>query len=180
MTVELEVVDAAGFAAWVDPAVDIYAAALHRPADVIPSRRISTREHLDEPGFRAVLARAEGELVGFGYGYDELPGQWWHEIVVDALNDDVVARWLSDAFQVTELHVLPAHQGHGIGRQVLQLLLADVGRRTAVLSAFDEPTPARALYRSLGFVDLLTGLRFPGNIELYAVMAAELPLRDRG
>jgi ribosomal protein S18 acetylase RimI-like enzyme len=179
MSTRLEVVDAAGFAPFVDRAVDVYTVALDRPPEVIPSRRASTREHLSEPHFRAVLAFDAGELIGFGYGYDDLPGQWWHDIVAPELAPADAAKWLSRAYQVTEVHVLPEHQGQGIGRRIVQQLLDGVPRATAVLSAFDQETPARALYRSLGFVDVVTGLRFPGNVELYAVMAVELPLVDR-
>jgi ribosomal protein S18 acetylase RimI-like enzyme len=180
VSARFQLVDAAGFAPHVDAAVDIYMAALGRPPEVLASRRASTRDHLSETGFRAVLVWSGADLVGFGYGYDDLPGQWWHDLVVDALTDEVTARWMSAAFQVTEVHVLPSHQRRGLGRQLMGELLGGLPHETAVLSAFDEPTPARRLYQSLGFVDLITGLRFPGNVELYAVMAADLPLADRG
>jgi GNAT superfamily N-acetyltransferase len=180
VSARLEVVDAAGFAPWVDVAVDIYLSALDRPLEVAASRRASTREHLSEPGFRAVLAW-EGELlVGFGYGYDDLPGQWWHDIVVESLAAGLAKRWMSRAFQVTEVHVRPAHQRRGLGRRIVSSLLEGVERPTAVLSAFDQPTPARDLYLSMGFTDVVTGLRFPGNVEIYTVMAADLPLEQGG
>jgi hypothetical protein len=52
--------------------------------------------------------------------------------------------------------------------------------RTAVLSTRDALTPARRLYRSLGFADLLTGFLFPGGGPPYAVMGARLPLLGEG
>jgi ribosomal protein S18 acetylase RimI-like enzyme len=55
-------------------------------------------------------------------------------------------------------------------------LAADRAERTAVLSTRDAPTPARRLYRSLGFGDLLTDFVFPGGGPPYAVMGAVLPL----
>ena len=174
--VELRVLDADGFSDWVDDAVDVYATALKRPKIVIPSRRVSTREHLAEPGFRAVVAVQAERLIGFAYGFHDQPGQWWHDIVVQSLDQELVQRWMSEAFQVTELHVLPLHQRQGLGRQLLTSLLTDTGRSTAVLSAFDDETPARQLYRRSGFIDLMERLRFPGNVEVYAVMAADLPL----
>ena len=39
-----------------------------------------------------------------------------------------------------------------------------------------EQTPARKLYYSLGFADLLTNFLFPGGGPPYAVMGATLPL----
>jgi ribosomal protein S18 acetylase RimI-like enzyme len=176
VTARLELVGAPGFEPWVDAAVDIYLTALDRPPEIAPSRRASTREHLSEPGFRAVLVWEDEALVGFGYGYDDLPGQWWHDIVLAALTPELAKRWMARAFQVTEVHVLPGYQRRGLGRRIVSSLLDGVSRPTAVLSAFDQPTPARELYRSMGFVDVITGLRFPGNVEIYTVMAADLPL----
>lgn len=178
MSLQLEVVDADGFAPWVDAAVDIYVTALDRPPEVTRSRRASTREHLSEPGFRAVLATEGAELVGFAYGYHDLPGQWWHDVVAEALPRETGLRWLARAFQVTEIHLLPSHQGVGTGALLLRELLAGVDRDTVVLSAYDQPTRALALYRRLGFGPLLTQFRFPGNVELYQVLARELPLED--
>lgn len=178
MTPRLEVVDATGFTPWLDAAVDIYITALDRPPEVTQPRRASTREHLSEPGFRAVLVREGEELVGFAYGYHDIPGQWWHDIVAEALPLDVGLRWLSRPFQVTEIHLLPARQGRGLGTALLRSLLAGVDRDTVVLSAYDEPTRALELYRRLGFTPLLTQFRFPGNVELYQVLARDLPLED--
>ena len=48
--------------------------------------------------------------------------------------------------------------------------------RSSLLSTRDAATPARRLYHSLGFEDLLTGFLFPGGGPAYAVMGATLPL----
>lgn len=178
MSLRFEHHDAAGFAPWVEAAVDIYVTALGRPVEVTAPRRVSTREHLAEPGFRAVIVLDGAELVGFAYGYHDVPGQWWHDVVVEALPLGVGLRWLARAFQVTEIHLLSSHQGQGTGRRLLHELVHAVDRDTVVLSAYDEPTRALALYRSLGFTPLLTRFRFPGNVELYQVLARDLPLED--
>ena len=88
--------------------------------------------------------------------------------------------WLDDSFEVAELHVTPGHQGHGVGAGLLLRLTSDRPERTAVLSTRDADSPARRLYRGVGFTDLLTGFSlFPGSEPPYAVMGAELPLRAR-
>ena len=178
MSLRLQHVDAAGFSPWLDAAVDIYVTALERPVEVTAPRRVSTREHLVEPGFRAVLVLDGDELVGFAYGYHDVPGQWWHDVVVEALPLELGLRWLARAFQVTEIHLLPSHQGQGLGRRLLGELVRGVDRDTVVLSAYDQPTRALTLYRALGFTALLTRFRFPGNVELYQVLARDLPLED--
>lgn len=166
----VEAVDAAGFAPWVEAAASIYGAAMHRPPATIASRRELIGSHLDRTGFAAVTAIADGKLVGFGYGYRAGPGQWWHDVVAAALGRDNAGRWLANAFELAELHVDPDWQGNGLGRSVIELLLGRVTAATVVLSAIDELSPARRLYGSLGFTDLLTAFRFPGSAELYAIM----------
>jgi ribosomal protein S18 acetylase RimI-like enzyme len=173
--------DADGFAQYVDACIEIYIVAMGKPRDVVPARRAITRRHLEHPGLRAVLARNDKNgLVGFGYGYEGEPGQWWHDAVAEGLDAEARARWLASAFEVAELHVLPAWQHQGLGRHLLGDLCAGVDRKTVVLSAVDEETPARRLYRSVGFVELLTGFTFAGSSEKYAVMSRTLPLEPAG
>ena len=90
------------------------------------------------------------------------------------------AAWLDDSFEVAELHVVPEHQGHGVGAGLLLRLTSERPERTALLSTRDADSPARRLYRGTGFSDLLTGFAFfAGSEPPYAVMGAELPLRAR-
>jgi len=42
-----------------------------------------------------------------------------------------------------------------------------------VLSTHDRDSPARALYRSFGFTDLLRDFSFPGSAEVYAILGLE-------
>ncbi len=58
-----------------------------------------------------------------------------------------------DAF-VDEFFIVPSHRGRGIGRSVLSRIratAADEGVRALHLEVSRDNTPARALYRSLGF-----------------------------
>jgi ribosomal protein S18 acetylase RimI-like enzyme len=142
--------------------------------------------HAANPGFRALVVTddSSGEVSGFGYGFRGLHGQWWHDTVRRALaagrGITVAADWLDDSFEVAELHVAPAYQGHGTGADLLLGLTAGRPERTALLSTRDADTPARRLYRGTGFVDLLTAFHFfPSGEPPYAVMGAELPLRAR-
>jgi ribosomal protein S18 acetylase RimI-like enzyme len=172
----LEVLDRASFAPHVDSCVEIYLVAMGKARDVVPARRSITRRHLEHPGLRAVIARNDDGLVAFTYGYSGARGQWWHDSVAAALPSSERATWLGDAFELAELHVLPAWQGQGLGRRLLTTLCSGVPAATVVLSAIDADTPARHLYRSVGFQDLLTDFTFPGSSERYAVMGRTLPL----
>lgn len=162
--------DPDGFAPLVVTAAQIYGEAMSRPPELVVQRREIMQSHLHRRGFRAVAAQIDGVLVGFGYGYRGRSGEWWHDVVSRALGKSLAREWLADAFELAELHLLPAHHGRGIGRTMLTLLLDGAAGQTVVLSTHDVDSPARALYRSAGFVDLLTDFVFPGSNEIYAVM----------
>lgn len=170
MTADVRLLDSDGFEPLVVMAAHIYGEAMRRPPELVVQRREIMQSHLHRRGFRAVAAHVEDEFVGFGYGYRGRAGEWWHDIVAKALGREAAKEWLADAFELAELHLAPAHHGAGIGRRMLTTLLDGVTTRTVVLSTHDHETPARSLYRSAGFEDLLTRFVFPGSGEVYAVM----------
>jgi ribosomal protein S18 acetylase RimI-like enzyme len=160
--------------------IAVYRAAMNPPERMLTGREAILERHAANPGFRALTAAAGPVLAGFTYGFHGVPGQWWHDMVAGALalsSAEGAAAWLTDSFEVAELHVLPAYQGGGIGRELLLRLTSDRPERTAVLSTADAESRARRLYRRVGFTDLLTGFRFSGGDPPYAVMGAALPLR---
>jgi ribosomal protein S18 acetylase RimI-like enzyme len=175
----------AEFTARIDQLVSVYAAAMRAPAEMLPGRRSVMAGHAVNPGFVALAVTDGNRPVGFGYGFHGAPGQWWHDTVRRALAGSrgaaAVADWLDDSFEVAELHVAPDYQRRGIGTDVLFRLTSGRAERTTMLSTRDADTPARRLYRDVGFTDLLTGFHFyPGSGEpAFAVMGAELPLRPR-
>lgn len=165
----------------VDDALAVQARAFGLTEDEIRVRRHIVLRHLATPGARALGATtADGALVGFVYGLPCDRRQWWSTVVEPYLrrtgNDD----WLDDSFTITELHVLPAHQGRGIGRALITALTDQAAQPRSLLSAIDTDSPARALYHALGYRDLARRVRFPSATWPYAVMGAELPLRRRG
>ena len=174
------------FAARLDQLIAVYAAAMRPPPELLPGRKSIMAGHAVNPGFRAiaVIDDGSGDPVGFGYGFRGVPGQWWHNTVRNALMASrgaaIASGWMDDSVVVAELHVAPAYQGHGTGADVLGRLASGRPERTALLSTRDADSPARRLSRGTGFVDLLTEFQFfPGGEPPYAVMGAELPLRNR-
>jgi ribosomal protein S18 acetylase RimI-like enzyme len=140
---------------------------------------VSARKHVAHEGFACRAALLEdGTLVGFGYGYTTKPGQWWHDLVRNALAGQQARDWLRDAFELSELHVLPEWHGMGIGRRLLTSLADGIPHAAMLLSTPDQDTRAFRLYRSTGFVDLARNYLFPGDARPFAVLGARLPLRD--
>lgn len=166
--------------AGVEEVLDVYAEAMEVPRQLAGSRRSILTSHLDRDGLRAVAARdGAGRLVGIAYGHLGAAGQWWHDRVqvalVDTLGAPAAASWLRDAFEVCELHVRPGWQGTRLGRDLLAALLAGTPAPTALLTTPDSETRARGFYRVGGWVDLVRGLRFPGDPREFAVLGLRLP-----
>lgn len=142
-------------------------------------RSIVFARHVCYPGYRGFGAYTGDDLVGFAYGAECRRGQWWFDQIRPSLTEAGLGERILRAYAVTELHVLPDYQGHGIGLRLLTTLLAGLPYPEVVLSTYDAESRARALYRGLGFTDVVTGFRFPVQAQPYALMIASLPLNLR-
>jgi ribosomal protein S18 acetylase RimI-like enzyme len=139
---------------------DLYAAATAGPPLSEPRAQADGYGEL----FRYVLTRADlawaaarrdGALVGFAYGHDwrwERQPDPWSRTLSDRLG--TAAALLEDSFAVYVLVVHPDEQRRGLGRRLLDELLATAGTQRAWLQTRDEETPARALYRAAGWREL--------------------------
>ncbi|MCF6526259.1 GNAT family N-acetyltransferase [Streptomyces sp. JJ36] len=167
-------------AARLDEALAVQAVAFGLTDDEIDVRRQIVLRHLQQRGARSLAATTrEGRLVGFVYGMPNDRTQWWSTVVHPYLRQEGNADWLGDSFAITELHVHPAYQNRGIGRRLITRLTDEAAEPRSILSAIDTESPARALYRSLGYRDLARRVHFPSAPSPYVVMGAWLPLRRR-
>jgi ribosomal protein S18 acetylase RimI-like enzyme len=164
-----------------DDVLGVYVAAMRYSADIVSIRRGFVAGHTRRTAFRAVATLEAGtdRILGFGYGYLSGPGQWWHEQVRTGLTNPDYDRWLGDAFELVELHVLPQAQGTGLGEAQLRTLLDGAPGATVVLSTPEGESRAWRLYRRTGFVDVLRHHMFPGDERPFAVLGRTLPL-ERG
>ncbi|MGP9018230.1 GNAT family N-acetyltransferase [Streptomyces sp. BR1] len=164
-------------AARVDEALAVQAVAFGLSADEVGVRRHIVLRHLACPGARALGATMpDGRLVGFVYGMPNSRTHWWSTVVEPYLRDTGTDWWLDDSFVITELHVHPAHQGMGVGRELITRITDSAAEPRSILSAIDTESPARGLYRALGYSDLAGQVHFPSAPRPYAVMGAALPL----
>ncbi|MEU3021030.1 GNAT family N-acetyltransferase [Nocardiopsis sp. NPDC007018] len=165
--------------------LEIYEAAMRPPTEQLPGRAAVMVSHAGYPGFASVVA-VEGERpLGFAYAFHGREGQWWHDVVTQGLRDHGrsrhARRYLADPLEIAEVHVLPEAQNRGLGRSLLHALCAGRPEPTAVLSTRTGPSPARHLYRSCGFVEVLESFSFPGSPDQpFSIMAARLPLLGPG
>lgn len=163
-----------------DEALAVYAEAMDYAPDLVTARRGFITAHARRDGFRAVAALDEHDAVlGFGYGYLSRSGQWWHDQVRGGIKRSERRRWLTDAYELVELHVRPAAQGHGLGTRLLRGLLDDAPGSVVLLSTPEvagEQSRAWRLYRRHGFVDVVRHMRFPGDDRPFAILGRTLPL----
>jgi ribosomal protein S18 acetylase RimI-like enzyme len=163
-----------------DDVIEVYGAAMKYHAELLQTRRGYVAAHAGRRGFRAVATFGDdSSLLGFGYGYTSTPGQWWHDQIRASLRRDAGNAWLSDCFELVELHVRPTAQGQGIGQRQLRALLSGVAHGTVLLStpeADESISRAWRLYRRFGFVDVLRNFYFPGDDRPFGILGRSLPL----
>src|SRR5436305_1501827 len=87
-------------------------ALLALPAGTAEQRAPMWLTHALREGWRCMAAfDADDILLGLAYGYRGRAGQWWHEQVRHGLSrrsgSAEADRWLSDYFELTEIHVRP-------------------------------------------------------------------------
>ncbi len=168
--------------------VEVYRAAFASPpycegeAEVRRFAEETLPRHVQRAGFRCCVAQdqANGLVVGFAYGYTGQVGQWWHDIVAQALDQVTADRWLPGSFEFVELAVMPTAQGRGIGGQLHDALVEGLPHRTALLSTRQAETRALGLYRRRGWVPVLENFVFPGGTEPYVILGLDLSGRSAG
>lgn len=104
------------------------------------------------PGFRLVIAEADGQPVGFSFGHELTEATRWWSGAVEPLEVDTT-EWRGRTFAVIELAVLTGHRRQGLGGRLHEALLEDVHaeRVTLAVRPEAEAAPARAAYRRWGY-----------------------------
>ncbi|WP_259362673.1 GNAT family N-acetyltransferase [Curtobacterium sp. ME12] len=104
-------------------------------------------------------------------GAGAIAGSWSACHVVDEHGTPVaMGRTIGDGgwyFHIADIATDPAHQRQGLGRQVVEWLLADVRDRApagAYVTLVGDP-PGQRLYRSLGFEDVAPSLGMALRLE---------------
>ncbi|WP_099025027.1 GNAT family N-acetyltransferase [Mycolicibacterium palauense] len=181
-------------------ALRVYVDAMRYPRGTEDQRAAMWLEHSRRPGWKAVAALqapggpgagipAPGQpgrapLLGVAYGYCGAPNQWWQQQVVQGLRragrspDDIDAL-MTDYFELTELHIHPRAQGHGLGEALTRRLLQGRTEANVLLSTPEingESNRAWRLYRRLGFTDVIRDYHFAGDPRAFAILGRRLPL----
>lgn len=173
---EVRRLDPAEFRGRLAELIGIYLTAMQYPTDLAGARSVLWEEHSRRAGFDCVVAVGpDGAIHGLAYGYRGAPGQWWYSEVRRGVCASDLPQ-LDDFFELTELHVHPARQGHRVGETLLRRLADGRPERHLLLSTPEGENRAWRLYRRLGFGDLLRHYRFTGDPRPFGVLSRELPL----
>ena len=129
-------------------------------------------------------ALSTAPMLGVAYGYCGAPDQWWQQQVVQGLErggagTSRIAELMTSYFELTELHIHPRAQGHGLGEALTRRLLSGRAEPNVLLSTPEingEANRAWRLYRRLGFTDVIRGYHFTGDPRPVAILGRELPL----
>jgi GNAT superfamily N-acetyltransferase len=130
--------------------VELYGEAYTDPpysetAEQVTAYRDRLANEIQLPGFDAVVADADDEIVGFAYGYTFDRNRWWQG--ADPEPADLRGQ---PKFAVMEWVVAKVERGRGTGRALLGALLANRTEPVATLCA-NPQAPARRIYESLGW-----------------------------
>lgn len=124
--------------------------------------------HAEQPGFTLVTAHDNTTLVGFAYGHTKPPGWWWANRDIEPPAEILNAK----KFVIYEWAVAKAYRGHGIGRQLLEILLQGRPEPWATLSV-NISADAYRIYRRTGWRGV--GARVDPDRPPMAAMAQRLP-----
>jgi ribosomal protein S18 acetylase RimI-like enzyme len=119
-------------------------------------RRDLFGRHAARAGYRLAVAFDGSTVAGFAWGYIGQRGQYWTDLVCDALPGEVARDWVGGHFEFVELAVLPGYRRCGIGSRLHDALLAGVSRQCLLSTADDPADPAVRLYLSRGWQRLGT------------------------
>lgn len=104
----------------------------------------------EEAGFGLALATG-ADLVGFAYGLTlPVDHRWWTGFA-RPLPATVTAERPGRTFALVDLAVAESHRGRGLGRSLVETLLAGRGEERAVLTVQPTALRTQAFYRHLGW-----------------------------
>ena len=127
--------------------------------------------------FVAAVDPMNQRIAGFAYGRKvsaELP---WCVTVSRYIDEGAREDWLSEAYQLVQIAVLPSHQRRGIGGALHDRLFERSPYHRAVLTTIDQESPARNFYQNRGWQIITRGIEVPLAKRRYCLMGL---INERG
>ncbi len=131
-------------------------------------------EHCQRRDFRLIQATYEGKCYGFAYGFTGEVGQFWRDLLADAVGEPLASQWLIGHFEFAEFGVIPRVRRRGIGTRLYQAIFSGLPHTKSILTVRDHNEPARRFYDKLKWRVLFEGFFTPGGRGPYILMGKEL------
>ncbi|KFN02166.1 GNAT family N-acetyltransferase [Bacillus clarus] len=136
------------------------------------------KRHMGYTDFKGVVAINDGnEVIGFAYGYRSVKGQYYNQLMSEALNLEQVNQWLQDCFEFVELAVHPEHRNKGLGTTLHNHLLEGIRNKTSVLTTQINNGKARSLYGNLEWMNVMEPFHPSKDDVPYVIMGKALKAR---
>jgi ribosomal protein S18 acetylase RimI-like enzyme len=167
-----------------DPICELYDMVFSQPPFSWTSERSAAHRKdlerlLARPLFGAATAHVDTELVGFGYGAPLQPDTHWWQGAVAPLPRELTAEWPGRTFAVIDFGVRPGYRRQGIGRALLDVLLAGREEERATLAVRPTATDAQAFYQHTGWRKVGRVAGAPGQpapfFDLYVIRLGTKP-----
>jgi ribosomal protein S18 acetylase RimI-like enzyme len=101
------------------------------------------------PTFALMTAEAAGELIGFAYGVALQSDTPWWSGMTEPLPEELTAEWNGRTFAVIDLAVRADYRKRGIGRALLDTLLASRPEQRATLTVQPVAADTKEFYDHL-------------------------------
>jgi ribosomal protein S18 acetylase RimI-like enzyme len=118
------------------------------------------QRHAARDGYRLLTVSEADTVIAFAWGYIGERGQFWPDLVCEALPPEICSEWVGGHFEVVELGVLEEHRRNGWGHALHDGLLKGIERRCLLGTKDDADDPAVRLYLRAGWRKL--GVLRPG------------------
>lgn len=169
---------------WLKDALNVYIQAMQYSEITALRQEPVWKAHMLRPQIRIIGAFAGTKLIGITYGFPGNQTSRWCLELQNALTkrgqtSEEILSIITNYFELSELHVLPAYQGYGIGAKLLNILLQNQPHSHVLLSTpevIDESNGAWRLYRKYGFRDVIRHHLFPGDFRSFAILGRHLPI----
>lgn len=105
------------------------------------------------------------EMMGFVYGFDFKPENWWALQIKDFLPLKKNVDWFENTFELNELMISPEYQGKGYGKKLMNELEKNIFHRYILLSTKkNNNTKVIDFYHKLGYYNIIDPFNYVGNV----------------
>lgn len=135
------------------------------PVDESTHHRTLMHRLIDNPTFAIAVAESRGSLVGFAYGYGLAPGTGWWDGFQQPVAAEFREEWADRTFAVIDLAVQQNWRRQGLGRTLLESLLAGRAEERATLAVQPQSLDSHRFYAAIGDWTLIGRQDTPGFVS---------------